>query len=135
MFLRELYIKMEKTITVFGDIEIKKRKFHQNKNPISINNIDIKKIVSNKASFGKKGFKCFIGCKDAKKLDLYGYFFQKWVYIEETLMKLNMSYLIKEDELLEKYDEIKNNSRKEFDKEPVYNEKYLKAKIKSCKIL
>ena len=45
------------------------------------------------------------------------------------------SFLIKDDELLEKYNEIwekvKNSLKKEFDSEPVYNEKYLKAKIKS----
>ena len=44
-------------------------------------------------------------------------------------------FLIKDDELLEKYNEIwekvKNSLKKEFDSEPVYNEKYLKAKIKS----
>ena len=69
---------MEKTIIKFGDIEIEKLKFHQHKSPISINNIDINKIlVSNKVSFGKRLFKYFIGFKDAKKLDLYGYFFQK----------------------------------------------------------
>ena len=46
-----------------------------------------------------------------------------------------MSFMIKDDELLEKYTEIlgkfKHVIKKEFDKEPVYNEKYLKAKIKS----
>ena len=46
-----------------------------------------------------------------------------------------MSFLIKDHELLEKYNEIwenvKNSIKKEFDSEPVYNEKYLKAKIKS----
>ena len=46
-----------------------------------------------------------------------------------------ISFLIKYDELLEKYNEIwekvKNSLKKEFDSEPVYNEKYLKAKIKS----
>ena len=58
---------MEKTIIKFGDIEIGKQKFHQHKRPISIKNIDINKIVvSNKVSFGKKGFKYFIGYKDAK---------------------------------------------------------------------
>ena len=69
---------MEKTITKFGDIEIKKQKFHQNKRPISIQNTDINKIVvSNKISFVKKGFRYFIGYKYLKKLDLYVYFFQK----------------------------------------------------------
>ena len=46
-----------------------------------------------------------------------------------------MSFLIKNDELLEKYNKIwekvKNGIKKEFDSEPVYKEKYLKAKIKS----
>ena len=45
-----------------------------------------------------------------------------------------MSFLIKGDELLEKYNEIwekvKNIIKKEFDSESVHNEKYLKAKIK-----
>ena len=55
------YIKIEK-ITKFFGIKIVKQKFHQHNEPISINNIDINKIViSNKVSFGKKGFKYFIG--------------------------------------------------------------------------
>ena len=67
---------MKKMIT-FCDIEIQKQKFHQYKRPISIKNIDIKKIVvSNKVSFGKKGSKYFIDYKDDKKLDLYVYFSQ-----------------------------------------------------------
>ena len=47
------------------DIEIHKQVFHQHKEPISIKNVDIDKvIVSNKVSFGKKEFKYFIGYKD-----------------------------------------------------------------------
>ena len=45
------------------------------------------------------------------------------------------SFLIKDDELLKKYNKIwkkvKNSPKKEYDSEPVYNEKYLKAKVKS----
>ena len=44
-------------------------------------------------------------------------------------------FLIKGDELLEKYNEIservKNSIKKEFDSEPVYNKIYLKDQIKS----
>ena len=51
---------------------------------------------------------------------------------EEILMKLDMPILTKEDELLEKYnktsDKVSNFMKKEFDSEPVYNEKYLKTK-------
>ena len=46
-----------------------------------------------------------------------------------------VSFLIKDDKLLKKYNEIwkkiKNIIKKEFNSEPVYNEKYPKAKIKS----
>ena len=50
-------------------------------------------------------------------------------------MKLNMSFSIRDNELLEKYNEIwekaKDSLKREFDSKPVYNKKYLKAKIKS----
>ena len=46
-----------------------------------------------------------------------------------------MSFSIKYDELLEKNNEIweklRNSIKKEFDSEPVYNEKYLKIKTES----
>ena len=58
------------------------------------------------------------------------------MHIEGTLKKLNICvFLIKDDELLEKYNEIwekvKYSIKKEFGSEPVYYEKYLKAKRKS----
>ena len=60
---------MDKTVIKFGETEIEKHKFYQHKSPILMNNIDINKIVaSNKVSFGKKGFKYFIGYKDAQKI-------------------------------------------------------------------
>ena len=53
---------MCKKITKFGDAAIEKPKFHQYRSPIKITNIDIDKIVvCNKVSFGKRGFKYFIG--------------------------------------------------------------------------
>ena len=46
----------------------------------------------------------------------------------------SISFLIKNDELWEKYKEIwkkvENSIKKEFESELVYNEKYLKVKIK-----
>ena len=48
-----------------------------------------------------------------------------------------MTLLIKDDGLLEKHNEmwkkLKNSIKEEFDSEPVYNEKYVNAKIKSHK--
>ena len=70
---------MQKTIIKFGDIEIQKQKFHQHKR-IHFNkkSIDINKIVvSNKVCFGRKGFKYFIGYKQANKIRLLCIFFPK----------------------------------------------------------
>ena len=51
------------------DTEIDEYKFHQNKSPISISNIDINKIVvSNKLPFGKQDFKYFICYKGSEKI-------------------------------------------------------------------
>ena len=53
----KVYIKMEKSIIIFGGIEIKKQKFYQHERCILMNNIDINKIaVPNKVSFGTKMF-------------------------------------------------------------------------------
>ena len=60
---------MDKNIIKFDDTEIEDHKFHQNKSPFSINDIDIKKIaVYNKLPFGKQDFKYSICYKDSEKI-------------------------------------------------------------------
>ena len=124
-------------IIKFGDIEIQKQNLYQHKEPISIKNIDINKITAyNKVSFRKKGFKCFIGYKDAKKIRPLCILLPKMTaYRKDFDETKHMSFLIKDDELLlEKYngiwEKVKNSLKEEFESEPVYNENYLKAKIK-----
>ena len=59
---------MDKKIINFDDTENEKWKFHQDKRPVSINDIDINKIVVfNKLPFGKHDFKYLIGYKDSEK--------------------------------------------------------------------
>ena len=117
---------MEKnTIIKFGDKEIDQHKFHQHKRPISIKNIDInKKVVSNKVSLGKKDLKYFIGYKVAKKIRPLCIFFPKMsAYRKDFDETKYMPFLIKDDELIEKYNEIwekvKKSTKKEFDSESV----------------
>ena len=51
------------------DIEIQEHEFHQYKIHISIDNIDINKIVvSNKFRFDKQDFRCFIAYKDNREI-------------------------------------------------------------------
>ena len=57
------------------------------------------------------------------------------MHIEKTFIKLNTSFLIKDDKLFKKYNEIlekkvSNSIKKEFDSKLVYTKKYLRAKIK-----
>ena len=90
----KLYTTMDKTVTKLGDTEIEKHKFQQYKWFISIKNIDINKIVaSNKVFFGKKGFKYFIGYKNAKKVRPLCIFLPKMSAYKRDLMKLNI-YLL-----------------------------------------
>ena len=80
---------MEKTIIV--DIDIERQKFHQYERPISIKNKDVNKIVVfNKVFLAKKVLNISSVIKMVKKIDRYTCFIQKWVHIEETLMKLNI---------------------------------------------
>ena len=87
----ETIYKNGKRILKFGNSETEKKRFHQHEKPIAIKSVDINKILaSNKARsvLVKKNLDISLD-KNAKKLDLYVHFSQKWVHIEETLMKLN----------------------------------------------
>ena len=84
---------MDKKIINFCDTAIENHKFHHHKTSILTNNININKIVvSNEVSFCKKSFKYFIGYKDGEKLDLYAYYFQKWVHVKEISMRLDIFF-------------------------------------------
>ena len=100
-------MKMDKKITKFDDSGIKGFEFHQYKSPILINNIDINKMeVSNKLPFSKKDFKYFIVYKDAQKTDLYACSVQDWVYLTGVLIKLNLCFFRKDDDIWEKVSNI-----------------------------
>ena len=86
-----------------------------------IGNIDINKIVvSNKAFFGKKYFKYFIGYKDAKKLRSSCILLPKM-----SVYRKDISFTIKDEKLFKKYNKIwkkaTNIIKKEFVSKPVCN--------------
>ena len=63
----KLCIEMNKTVIKFDDIETEKQKFHQDKRPISIKDVDISKTVaSNKASLGKRVLSISLAIKTLK---------------------------------------------------------------------
>ena len=67
---------------------------------VDINEVNISKIViSSKISFGKKGFKCFIGYKMMIKLSHCAQCCQKWGAMLHILMK-DISSLVEDEKLL-----------------------------------
>ena len=70
-----------------------------------------------------------IGYKYDKKLYVYAYSVQKWLYIEEIFIKLNICiYLIRDEILFDKYNEIfgkKSAILKKINREIIYNKTFL----------
>ena len=130
---------MGRNILTFGDIETKKNKFYHNKTPTHLKAVDIEKVlVSNKISFGKKNYKYFIGYlyNDHKVKPLHIMLPKTTAYVKRYDGQTKWMYLlIEDDDLLEKYntirDKVSADIRKEFESKPVYNKEFLKNKIKS----
>ena len=98
---------MDNEIIIFDDTEIGEHKFHQYKSSIWINGIDVNKIVvSNEFPSGRQDFKYFIGYKDYEKIKPLRIFFPEAnayrIDLDETEC---MSFLIKDKEVLEKYND------------------------------
>ena len=95
---------MDEKIIKFHDTEIEEYKFHQYKSPISINEIDINKIVvSKKFPFCKQVFKYFIDYKDNKNIKPLCLFFPEMnAYRIDLDEQECMSFLRKDKEFLEK---------------------------------
>ena len=114
---------------------IQENKFHQYKSLISINNIDINKIVvSNKLPFDKQGFEYFIGYKDNKEIRPLCIFFPGMsIYKTYSNKTKCMYFMIKYERSFDKYMRIREKNSyviiKKFNSELIYNKKYLKLKI------
>ena len=98
----------------------------------------------NKVSICKKEFKYLIGYKYAKKIRPLCIFLPKMTAYRKDFDEIKfMSLLIKDHELLQKYNDIwekiKDSLKREFDSKPVYNKiQYLNLKFitkKSTQIL
>ena len=86
-------------------------------------------MVSIKFPFGKKSLRCYIGYKDNEQEVPLCIMLPKTSGHRKKFDETKyMSFLIKDDELIEKYKiwvKVSNTIKKRFDIEPVYNEKYL----------
>ena len=131
---------MEQETIHFGENSIIKSAFHKNKKPININEVDIKRIaLSDKKSLSKDPFKNFIGYRhegNAFPSPLCIKLPQKNAFAKNFDKNSKyMNHLVKNGKMLKKYlkiwNKIKSLIKKELNSEPVYNDTYIKAKIKS----
>ena len=130
---------MEPEALYFGENGTIKSTFHENKSPININEVEIKEIMlSHKKLYRKDSFKYFIRythegnacpsllCVKIPQMDAYAKYFDK-----NNKYKI---FLVNDKEVLKRYSEIwtkiKSLIKKEFNSELVYNDKYIKTKIK-----
>ena len=126
----------EKTLK-FDNIKVNKKKFHKSKQPINLDLINVDQIViSGKFKHSDDGFKYFIGYKEGEGVKPLRIILPQMIgYIKyfENGGK-NMSFVIKDDDVLDKYneiwDKIKGKLNIKFHSMPVYDEKYIKAKVR-----
>ena len=126
----------EKTLK-FDNITLDKKEFHKSKQPIDLDWVNVDQIVvSDIFKHSYDGFKYFIGYKEGETVkplciilpQMTGYI----KYFENG--GKNMSFVIKDDDVLDKYneiwDKIKETLSIKFHSMPVYDEKYIKAKVR-----
>ena len=115
-----------------------KKKFHTFKQPITLNLVNIEEIVlSDKFKHNNKDFNYFTGYKEDNMIRplciILPTMSGQIIYFDEG--GKNMPLKIEDDNLLVKYNEIWNKIKKmlniKLHSQPVYDEKYIKNKIKT----
>ena len=128
-------IMSEKTLK-FNNIKLNKKKFHQSKQAIDLDSVITDKIVvSDKFKHSEECYKYFIGYQEdeiIRPLCIILPQMNDYIKYFENGGK-NVSLLIKNNEVQERYEEIqnvvKNKLNIKFHSEPIYENKYLKAKV------
>ena len=126
----------EKTLK-FNNIKINKKEFHKSKQAIDLDSVTTDKIVvSDKFRQSEEGYKYFIGYQEDEIVKLLCIILPQmngYIKYFENGGK-NMSFLIKNDEVWQKYEGIwnviKNKLNIKFNSEPIYENKYLKVKVR-----
>ena len=129
--------------TEIKNIRLNEKEFHKSKKPIDLISVNVDQIVvSDKFKHSEERYKYFIGyqeneivkplCFILPQMNRYIKYFENW--------GKNMSFLIKDEEMLDKYkqiwDVIKNKLSIKFHNKPIYDETYIKVKVREldCKL-
>ena len=122
----------------FDDKKINESNFYKNKKLFSLNDIDVKILVSKKESYGTKtSLKYFIGYNDGDLIRPLCIILPQMIgYVKHFDSNKTMSFKVSDNKLLKMYNKIwervGNLLNTEFDSEPLYGDvdKYIKTKIK-----
>ena len=126
----------EKTLK-FDNIRVTKKEFYKSKQPVNLDLINADQIiVSDKFKYSDDGFKYFSGYKEGEIVKPLCIILPQMTgdikYFENG--GKNMSFLIKDDDVLDEYNEIWNKVKEKlnikFHSMPIYDEKYIKAKVR-----
>ena len=134
LFIYSVKRMNEKTLK-FNNIRLNKKEFHKSKQAIDLSLVNVDQIVaSDKFKHSEKGFKYFVGYQEGEIVKPLCIILPQMIgYIKcfENGGK-NMSLLVKDDEVREKYEEIWNSIKNKlgikFHGEPIYEKK---KKLKS----
>ena len=126
----------EKTLK-FNNIRVNKKEFHKSKQPIDLDLVTVDQIVvSDKFRHSDEGFKYFIGYQEGeivKPLCIILPQMSGYIKYFENGGK-NMSFFVRNDNVLDKYneiwDKIKEKLNIKFHSMPVYDQTYIKAKVR-----
>ena len=121
----------------FDNIIVDQKKFHKSKQPINLNLVNLdQRVVSDKFKRSDGGFKHFIGYKEGeivKPLCIILPQMTGYIKYFENVEK-NKSFIIKDDNVLDKYHEIWDKIKKtlsiKFRSMSAYHGQYIKAEVR-----
>ena len=128
---------------VFGDIEVTKKEFYENKKGLKLKDIIVNNIiVSEKVKGNNYILKYYIGYivdDNVIPLILLLPIMSRWIKYFENHGK-NMSFKIEDDEVYLKYNEIWNKVKKllggiRLSSDIIYDDQYIKTKVKTFKMV
>ena len=126
----------EKTLKS-NNIRVNEKEFHNSKQPTDLMSLNVDQVVvSDKFKHSDEGFRYFIGYQEGeivKPLCIILPQMSEYIKYFENGGN-NMSFLIKDDKLWEKYEQIwdliKNKLGIKFHSKPIFEQIYLKAKVR-----
>ena len=128
---------MTKKALKFDNIGANKKEFWKSKQPVNLDLINVDQIVvSDKFRHNDDGFKYFIGYKEGEIVKPLCIILPQMIGYKRYFENggKNMSFVVKDDDVLDKYneiwDKIKETLSIKFHSMPVYDEKYIKAKVR-----